>query len=652
MSFSILDSTLIVGVALRSLALLVLTAAIGFALRRRSSAAQHAIWAVGMAGCSAMPFVLLFSPGWSLPLLPEDLRIPVASVDQSARAADLSPALNYSATPDGSWNGSSVRNSAALQSFETTPRFPGKPSGREHQPPISGRSASSRLTLQEAVIWIWLSGFCVVAPRLIQQLVVVRLKVHRANNLNCDQWHTHSVIAAQALGVQANVKLKSDLGAYSPMVIGVFRPVIVLPADADNWSSDRRMMVLLHELAHVKRQDLVTQTIGYIACTLNWFNPICWYGLGQMRRLREMACDDLVLMSGQRATDYADVLLDVARGYRHHRVLTAVGMAHSSSVEKRILAILDKARNRVALSRRAFRLSLLFAVATVLVLSSLRLHSRADQPTAPDQSPGNSVVQSATQVAPGKETKTGDEQFRDLEVQISDEADLPLEGAKLRIGVWYMEGYEGEKVPKQFLADSQGIIQLKLPRRLRILRMWPSNPGYVPLFVDFSEGMNEEGLLLPDKCKFQLRKGQRLSGRIVDASGNPVPNAKVQVKIYQPAGGVHLAPEISMWLTESSSNSPAPLTDSEGRWSITNAPAPPDNRTDDFEFSLRVTHPAFAGDTYWGELQGQQGITTQNLRSGTATITLNSGNTISGQIVGSIGKLVTKGWGVSRDLFR
>ncbi len=652
MAFSFVDSTLIVGIALRSMAVIVLTAAIGFALRRRSSAVQHAIWAVGMTGCSAMPVVLAFSPGWSLPLLTEDSGISVESFDVVTSTVPVSPPLIYSATSDGNRNGSDFKQSSASQAFETSQHVLSEgPAGIKHQPPIPGLSSSRRFPLESAVMWIWRFGFGVVVLRLIQQLVVVRLKVHHAKSLNCDQWHAQREIAAQALGVRANVVLKQDCGSYSPMVIGVFRPVIVLPADSETWSSDRRMLVLLHELAHVKRLDLITQTIAHVACALNWFNPICWYGLAQMRKHREMACDDLVLMSGQRATDYADVLLDVARRYRHHRVSPAVGMAHSSSVETRILAILDRARNRVALTRRAFRLSLLSAVATVLVLGSLRLHSRADQPTAPDQLPGDSEVQLPAQVARENESLAGDEEFRHIEVQITDEADQPLEGAKLYIGVWYTEGYEGEKVPKQYLADSRGIIQVKLPRRLRILRMWPSNPGFVPLFVNFSEGAHEEGRLIPDQYKFQLRKGQRLSGRVVDESGNPVPNAKVQVRVdvNEPAWGARPAPMIGTWLTDSDFSSPTPVTDSEGRWSITNAPAPPDNGKDNFEFQLQVTHPDFAGDTRWGELQGQQGIKTEDLRAGTATLTLRSGVSISGEIVGPEGQPVTRGWVVWSD---
>jgi uncharacterized GH25 family protein/thiol-disulfide isomerase/thioredoxin len=482
----------------------------------------------------------------------------------------------------------------------------------------------------------------------MQQVVAVKRKLRQARGLNSAEWRAQRDVSAQRLGVRANVVLKQYSGALSPMVIGLFRPVMVLPADADSWSNERRMLVLLHELAHVKRRDVLTQTIGCLACALDWFNPICWYGLAQMRRLREMACDDLVLNSGQPATDYADVLLDIARTYRHRGFSTAVGMAHTTNVENRILAILDTARTRVSLTHRVFRTFLLSATALVLVIGSLRLQSRA---WPPDDPIGDTLETSPAAEGEKKEATNADEVFRPLEVQITDEEGRPLDGAKLHIGVWYVEGYQGEKVPKQYIADARGVVQLKLPRRLQILRMWPSKPGYVPLFVNFAEGKHEEGRLIPDKYEFQLKKGHRLSGRVVDDEGNPVSNAKVQVRVEvdKPAWGERPDPMISTWLTDSDFNSPAPITDSNGRWSITNAPARPENGKRDFEFQLQVTHPEFAGDTRWGELQRQQGITTEDLRSGQATLTLKSGLVISGDVVGPEGQPITKGWVVWSD---
>ena len=364
-----------------------------------------------------------------------------------------------------------------------------------------------------------------------------------------------------------------------------------------------------------------------------------------------MACDDLVLNAGQHATEYADTLLNIARQYRHATYSTAIGMAYSTNVENRILAILDKARTRASLSGRLLRTFVVMAALFVLVVGSLRLQSRAETTASPAPVSGDSEPSQADKPELKKVVAEADGDTRRMSILITDETGKPLADAKLYIGVWYVEGYAGEKAPKEYFTDSQGRIELTLPRRLQILRLWASKPGFVPLFVNFAEGKHEEGLLIPDEYKFKLEKGRQLSGRVVDDGGNPISGATVQVMadINEPAWGKSPKPMISTWLTDSDFNSPAPVTDSNGYWSITNAPASPEEGKKDFEFRLQVTHPEFAGDTRWGELQQKQGVTTEKLRSGDATLTLKRGLQISGSVVGPDGKPVSKGWVVWSD---
>src|SRR5207248_8374294 len=79
-----------------------------------------------------------------------------------------------------------------------------------------------------------------------------------------------------------------------------------------DWSSDVCSSDL-HELAHVRRRDLVGHTLGRIACALYWFHPLVWTAARHLRAESERACDDLVLSCGARASDYADHLLDIVR---------------------------------------------------------------------------------------------------------------------------------------------------------------------------------------------------------------------------------------------------------------------------------------------------------------------------------------------------
>ena len=84
-----------------------------------------------------------------------------------------------------------------------------------------------------------------------------------------------------------------------PFTSGVLRPVVVVPATAlATWTDERIRVVLLHELAHVRRRDCLVQAMSQVACAAYWFNPLTWIAARRLRAERERACDDLVLEAG------------------------------------------------------------------------------------------------------------------------------------------------------------------------------------------------------------------------------------------------------------------------------------------------------------------------------------------------------------------
>jgi hypothetical protein len=155
---------------------------------------------------------------------------------------------------------------------------------------------------------------------------------------------------------------------------GALRPVVLAPAEAGAWPDERRRMVLLHELAHIRRWDWLTQLAAHFACAVYWFNPLVWLAARQMRIERERACDDVVLASGARASDYAGELLAVAArlSNSHTTALAAVSMARRRELEVRLHAILDGRRSRAGLTRRPVCLGMAFAAAAMVPLAMLR----------------------------------------------------------------------------------------------------------------------------------------------------------------------------------------------------------------------------------------------------------------------------------------
>lgn len=617
----------LVNIAFGSFVLLVLTLGITTACRRRSAAVNHYIWVLGLGGCLMIPIVTLLSPNWTLPLLPSSgsrhATNPTLATQAGTRAHfDVSHRqMRRAERPPAS---------AAVQHFPKA--RPANPQFTERRSPANAGNGIPWPSLATWLLIAWCVGTAIGVSRQIRDVLVVQRASRQCEKIESEGWCILRDAVARQLGMRKTVTLRSHPGAASPMVVGFLRPVVLLPSDSNTWSLERRRQVLLHELAHVQRRDVLTQSIAGLACAVYWFNPLTWWGAIQMKRLREIACDDVVVTHTTQPGNYAQTLLDVAKDYRCRQRICTVAVARTANVESRIRAILDATRRRASLSKPSARIIGIAALFVSAIVGSMQLASRAaDQQETPTKK--KALTEESGEV-------------RTMAVRVLDETGRPIPEANVHVSVWELEPTDKQFPNRDFTTNDQGLAEIEIPRRLRILRIWPSKAGYVPQFLNFAQGTHEEGRLIPDAYEFKLQPGHRLSGLVVDVDGDPIANAKVQVKVEfeKPFWGVAPKPIVSTWLANGED---AAVTGQDGRWEITNAPAPTGNPG--YQFRLQVTHPEFAGDTRWGELQAAQGITTEQLRAGTAKLHMDRGIAISGSITGPDGKPVTKGLVIWND---
>ena len=186
--------------------------------------------------------------------------------------------------------------------------------------------------------------------------MAVRFLSRRTQLITDAEWLPMAMDLAEEMGVNRRLRFLRSGRASMPVATGLFRPSVIMPADADTWSESRLRVVLLHELAHVKRRDCLTHVLAQLACAFYWFNPLAWLAVKRARAERERACDDLVLACGTRGSEYADLLLEMARVLRGDRFPALLGgaslaMAHRSQLEGRLMAILDPRVPRSGLTR-------------------------------------------------------------------------------------------------------------------------------------------------------------------------------------------------------------------------------------------------------------------------------------------------------------
>jgi hypothetical protein len=170
------------------------------------------------------------------------------------------------------------------------------------------------------------------------------------------------------MGFKHGTALLTSDELASPISWGLMRPVILLNSRAVEASGEAEA-IIAHELAHVARMDWVKLLLARLATALFWFNPLVWILAREAHQLREEAADDAVLAADIADTDYAQLLVGVARHECPGLLLGAHGVAPSkNSLSRRIARVLDgkSVRGPVA---RSFALGML--AGAVLVAAPL-----------------------------------------------------------------------------------------------------------------------------------------------------------------------------------------------------------------------------------------------------------------------------------------
>jgi beta-lactamase regulating signal transducer with metallopeptidase domain len=324
------------------------------ALRPASASVRHLMWAVGIIGLLQLPGLEAGLPSWRVVPIPNavQLRAPAPALVRGV-ATPLPVAVSDAAT--------AVEHA----------RDPGRPDG-----------ARNRATAVPVAVWcllLWLLGMLPLCLAMVRGALRLRRLRREALPLAGDEWSTLLRSLCRDIGVGVPPALLVSRRLQAPMTWGLRHPVVLLPRDCPDWPRELRQQVLLHELAHVKRRDCLTQFAAQCACLFHWFNPLVWMAARQMRVEREWACDDLVLESGALPSTYARHLLQMARhlGAREWTLSAGLAMADQSRIFNRLNAVLDPQRRRQAPGRRTVALATGLILALVAGLSAVHPAAKA-----------------------------------------------------------------------------------------------------------------------------------------------------------------------------------------------------------------------------------------------------------------------------------
>lgn len=310
---------------------------------RAAAATRHLVWTLAVLGALLFPIAATVTPVWRV--LPDPDRREISAAAESSPSAP-------------------ARIGSDVQVGGPTPDL--------HVRPDTAWLTWIALT--------WAAVALVLLARMATGNAAVRRLARHARPVDA-RWRLLLDDTSEAAGVTRRVRLLVSGDIAVPITWSGGRPTLLLPLDAMGWTDERARVVLLHELAHVRRGDWFTHALGRVLVALHWFNPLAWLALASMTRERERACDDFVLTRGARPTEYAEHLLAIARrGFGSSDYAMAPAMARASELEGRLVSILTPHRREPR--RLASQALTAAAVCVTFAVASAAPQTPADVPAS------------------------------------------------------------------------------------------------------------------------------------------------------------------------------------------------------------------------------------------------------------------------------
>lgn len=325
-----------------------------FVLRRAAAAVRAGVLAAALLSLLVLPLLPMLLPGWSFPRLSEPSRFPEVVMEPGSEWADTDDQgepLYLVSEP--------VVSEAADEGLLGEV-------ARE-----TGRGWGS--SMEGPVIWVvlWAMGAGMRLVRMVWGHWGVARMLRHGRPMEAERSAQLLAKSGAADPRLQRVRLFVMGPGSIPAAWGVFRPVIMLPKEWAEWPEERTVVILVHELAHVRRRDCLIQAMVDVAVGLFWFLPHVWWAWGRLRQERERACDEQVLLAGYAPYRYAQHLMEVIAMMRNKESELGVTMALSNGVrtlEDRLRNILNgngmRVRPRLRIGLTAGLAAMVLGVAT------------------------------------------------------------------------------------------------------------------------------------------------------------------------------------------------------------------------------------------------------------------------------------------------
>lgn len=317
-------------------------------LRVEHPASKHAIWTAVLIGMLVIPFAGIVAPRIEWHTLPART-LPVGHVLERIEVV-----AGIGADP--------VQTSAFGSDLGFSTAEPLRGAEENPQAAVSHRGVG--ISLRHGLLGLYLLGFIGFAAYRVFGWILLRRLVSRSR-----------VVRAPFLRESEELTV--------PAAVGLFQPVIILPAGWREWSAEVKRAIYAHEFAHLRRKDPHISVLALAVQSLFWFHPLAWWLRRRISELAEMACDAAVLERTGDPVRYSRLLLEFTSRLAERKSnvrLPALAMAAGSGLSRRIDGVFALSGRRLRRLGNPVLVAILAGLPVLYITSTLNLRAAAVRP--------------------------------------------------------------------------------------------------------------------------------------------------------------------------------------------------------------------------------------------------------------------------------
>lgn len=211
--------------------------------------------------------------------------------------------------------------------------------------------SGSGITLLGLLAFIWITGIIIFISVHLASYVYYRKQISENGRAAEDQNILGQIQALKnELHIKQPVHAVIFKGTSSPVVTGIFKPVLVLPEE--QYNKEQMYFILKHEMVHIKRRDIYIKLLMAAASAVHWFNPLVWIMCKEATLDMELSCDKRVTQDAgfDVRKAYAETLLEaLGRQCESKNILSVKFYGEKEVMKMRFKNILVKGKKKYGL---------------------------------------------------------------------------------------------------------------------------------------------------------------------------------------------------------------------------------------------------------------------------------------------------------------